>query len=419
MMHRPIVLSCSCALVLWFSSSATGQEWTRFRGPHGSGVSQAATIPVQWTADDYRWRVKLPGLGYSSPVVWGDRIFVTAAIQGDGTRIIRCLDRSDGQEIWTRSFPAMTFPMGNATGYDAASPTVDEDHVYITWATPEHYMVLALDQQKGEEVWRRDLGPFQGDHGFGASPILFDDLLIVPNDQSGESSVLALDRSTGETRWKVDRRTVKTAYSTPIVYQPEEGPPQLILTCTAHGVSSLEPRSGKLNWELADAFGNQRVVGSPTVASGLIFASCGTGGGGKRMVAVRPGGLQPKSDPEIAYEFNGALPYVPTPVAHGKLLFFFSDSGVATCADAPSGTIHWRERVGGRYFGSPVRVADRIYCIAREGTMVVLAASDEYKLLARIDLGEPSNSTPAIAGGVMYIRTASHLMALGSSEETP
>jgi len=392
---------------------AGAQEWTRFRGPNGLGVSEAATIPIRWTTRDYNWRVKLPGIGYSSPVIWGNRLFVTAAIQGDGTRIIRCLDISAGRLIWERSFPAMTFPMGNATGYDAATPTVDEDHVYMAWATPEHYLILALDQQTGAEVWRRDLGPFQGDHGFGASPILVDGLLIVANDQTGTSSLMALERTTGATRWKVERRTVKTAYSTPFVYQPDGGPAQLIFTSTAHGVTSLDPGSGKRYWELTDAFGNQRIVGSPTLARGLIFASCGTGGGGKRMVAVRPGDPEAKTDPEIAYEFSGSLPYVPTPVAHGKLLFFFADSGVATCADAATGAIHWRERVGGKYFGSPVRVADRIYCIAREGAMVVLAASDEFKPLARIDLEEPSNSTPAIAGGVMYIRTASHLMALG------
>ena len=412
MNHRLTVLLPICLSIL-LPHVAGGQEWTRFRGPNGLGVSEATTIPIRWTTKDYNWRVKLPGIGYSSPVIWGNRVFVTAAMQEDGTRIIRCLDIAAGQLVWERSFPAMTFPMGNATGYDAASPTVDEDNVYMTWATPEHYLVLALDQRKGEEVWRRDLGPFQGDHGFGASPILFDDMLIVANDQTGTSFLVALDPKTGETRWKVDRRTAKTAYSTPVVYQPEEGPPQLILTCTAHGVSSLDPRSGKRYWELTDAFGYQRIVGSPTVACGLIFASCGTGGGGKRMVAVRPGDPEAKTDPEIVYEFSGSLPYVPTPVAHGRLLFFFADSGVVTCADATTGEIHWRERVGGKYFGSPVRVVDRIYCISREGMMVVLAASDEFKPLARIDLEEPSNSTPAIAGGVMYIRTASHLMAIG------
>lgn len=406
------ILCLSCASILMFYPSADGQGWTRFRGPNGSGISEATTIPVNWTTRDYQWRVKLPGIGYSSPVIWGGRIFVSAAMQEDGTRIICCLDHSDGQMIWKRSFPSTTFELGNATAYDAASPTVDDQRVYMTWATPEHYIVLALDQQKGREVWRRDLGRFGGDHGFGASPVLFEELLIVPNDQSGTSFVVALDRSTGQTRWKVDRRTAKTAYSTPIIYHPQDGPPQLILTCTAHGISSLDPRSGKLNWEFS-LFGKERVVGSAVIGAGLVFASCGTGGGGKRMFAIKPGDPARGSQAEVAYELTGSLPYVPTPVAHGRLLFFFNDQGVVSCVDAPTGKILWRQRVGGKYFGSPVRVADRLYCISREGEMVVLAAAEEFKELARMDLEERSNSTPAIADGVMYIRTVSHLMAIG------
>jgi len=413
MTTRLLVACLICVPVSWFRSSVDGQEWTRFRGPDGSGISEASGIPVRWTAQDYMWRVKLPGIGYSSPVIWGDRIFVTSALEEDGTRIIRCLRTSDGGLIWKRSFRSMTFDLGNATAYDAASPTVDQDHVYMSWGTPEHYVVLALDQRKGREVWRRDLGPFQGDHGFGASPILFEGLLIVPNDQSGTSFVVALDRTTGETRWKVERRTVKSAYSTPVVYRPENGPAQLILTSTAHGISSLDPASGELNWEF-NLFGEQRVVGSPVIAAELVFASCGSGGGGKRMFAVRPGNPAEGIEAEVAYELAGSLPYVPTPVANGRLLFFFNDQGVVTCIDAPTGEIRWRERVGGKYFGSPVRVADRLYCISREGEMVVLAASEQFKELARINLEEPSNSTPAVADGVMYIRTAAHLMAIGS-----
>ena len=158
------------------------------------------------------------------------------------------------------------------------------------------------------------------------------------------------------------------------------------------------------------------MVGSPAIAAGLVFGQCGSGGGGKGMFAVRPGNPAEGTEAEVAYELKDSLPYAPTPVANGRLLFLFNDQGVVTCIDAPTGELQWRERVGGRYFGSPVRVADRLYCISREGQMVVLAASEEFNELARIDLEEPSNSTPAIADGVMYLRTLSHLMAIGGEE---
>jgi len=411
MMHSRGISTFILSLALTSCCCSFGQEWPRFRGPNGAGVSEATTIPVRWTTEDYRWRVKLPGIGYSSPVVWGDRVVVTSALEEDATQIIRCLRTFDGGLIWKRHFESTTHPKHQFNCYASSTPALDADHVYYTFATPEKYTVMALDRQKGREVWRRDLGPFAAEHGFGASPMLVDDLVIVPDEQDGESSVVALDRTTGETRWESKRRSVKAAYSTPCIYLPDEGPPQLIVNSWAHGISSLDPRSGELNWE--QAVFQHRVVGSPAIAAGLIFGCCGTGGVGRQMIAVRPGNPATGVESEIAYEVKGSLPYVCTPVAYGDLLFAWFDRGVVTCLDAPTGEIIWRERVGGDYFGSPVRVADRLYCISREGEMVVLAASREFKELARIDLEERSNSTPAIADGVMYIRTVSHLMAIG------
>lgn len=411
--YRPSLMIA--ALLVLSNLSAVAADWTRFRGPNGTGIVEGVEFPVTWTDNDYRWRVELPGIGHSSPVVYEDQVFVTSARQGDGTRYVRCLDVSDGSTTWERTFPSTTFELNNATALDVATPTVDGDRVYVAWCTPEKYTVLALDKQKGTDVWRRDLeGPFEGDHNFGSSPILFEDLLILQNDQSKTSFVIAFDVGTGETRWKTDRRTVKNAYSTAFVLRPAAGPAQLILACSAYGVNSLDPRSGKLNWEMPDLFGEIRVVGSPVAAGGLIFSQCGAGGGGKRMVAVRPGGAGNATDPEIAYDLKGSLPYVPTPVAHGELLFLISDGGVATCIEVPSGKIHWRERVGGNYFGSPIRVGERIYCISRAGEVAVFAASKDFKILGKVDLGEPSHSTPAVADGVMYLRTFSHLMALKS-----
>jgi outer membrane protein assembly factor BamB len=225
--------------------------------------------------------------------------------------------------------------------------------------------------------------------------------------------MIALDCETGATRWSVDRRSVKTSYSTPAVYRPNGGEAQLILSCTAHGVSSFDPNTGRLNWELPDLFGTIRVVGSPVVADGLIFAQCGAGGGGKRMVAISPPDPATGNAADVVYEVKGSLPYVPTPVAHGRWLFLWGDSGIVSCIDTSTGERVWRERVGGNYYGSPVRVGERIYCVSSEGEVVVLGAQKVYQLLGRIDLGEPSRSTPAVADGVMYLRTLSHLMAIG------
>ena len=257
----------------------------------------------------------------------------------------------------------------------------------------------------------RNLGPFVAEHGFGTSPLVFEDLLIVPNEQDGSSSIDALECQNGNARWHTERRTKKAAYSTPCIFQPENGKPQLILTSWAHGVSSIDPRTGKSSWEMP-LFTN-RVVGSPIIASGLIFAAAGTGGVGRQMFAIRPGDPEYGREPQVAYEIKGPIPYVVTPVAKDSLVFLWNDQGIVTCLDAPTGKIHWRERLGGDYFGSPVRVGDRLYCISRKGEMVVLAAAEQYRLLARFDLGERSQSTPAVTGDTMFIRTLTRLMAIG------
>jgi outer membrane protein assembly factor BamB len=236
-------------------------------------------------------------------------------------------------------------------------------------------------------------------------------LVILTNEQDGPSSLIGLDAATGAERWKTPRESKKTAYCTPCLFETPGGAPQLIVTSFAHGVSSLDPRSGKSLWELP-VF-TYRVVGSPLVSGGLIFATSGGGGTGKPFVAVRPGNPARGTKPEVAYSLPRRAPYVPTPVAKDGLLFLWGDQGVVKCLDLASGAERWEERVGGNYFGSPVRVDDRLYCISRDGELVVLAAADKYRLLARINLEERSHSTPAVSNGLIYLRTVSHVMAIG------
>ncbi len=407
-----------CLLLVARGADQAEPAWARFRGPNGSGLAQADSLPESWTAADYRWRVKLPGTGYSSPVIWGERLFVTCCTPEEPARTVCCLRTADGGLIWKQSFPAVTHSMHQFNTYAVTTPALDVEHVYLSWASPEQYTVLALDQQTGREVWQRGLGPFTAEHGFGSSPMLFDDKVIVVGDQDppAESFVVALDRATGQIGWRTKRRSVKTSYSTPCVYQPADGPAQLILTSTAHGMTGIDPATGRVLWELSDVF-NQRIVASPVVVGDLVIGSCGVGRQGTRLIAVRPGRPDKDRQPEIVYEVKGSLPYVCTPVAFGGLLFLWNDQGVATCVDAQSGEVRWRERVGGTFFGSPVCVAGRLYCMSREGEMVVLKAADRYEPLARFSLEEPTNATPAVADGVMYLRTNSHLMAIGGRAE--
>jgi outer membrane protein assembly factor BamB len=417
------VLLLLCPILVY----AENAEWGRFRGPNGSGISDAKTIPTDWGAQDYNWTVRLPGLGYGSPVVWGNRIYLTSGDEKTGERRLVCLNASTGETRWQKKYPAATYKQHRDNAYAASTPTADAQGVVISWATPGKIVLLALDPD-GNEMWRRDLGPYQGLHGGAVSPIIVGERVVLPNDQMdpdrfpgyatgqpGKSFLIAVDRTTGQTRWKLDRQSSLAGYSIPCLHRFDGGE-ELIFTSTSHGITAVNPETGHVNWELPDVFPD-RCVGSPLSDSGLILAGFGYGLRGTRFVAVRPERDRNGVQPVIAYDVKKSVPLVPTALAKEGLLYLWADDGIVTCLELASGNVLWRERVRGKYYGSPVWVDGTLYCITRDGEVVVLAASKTFKILARIPLGEPSNATPAVASGVMYLRTNSRLFSLGGAAQ--
>ena len=407
-----------CLTLTWLLGTFTAapsvaQEWARFRGANGAGQSETTTIPVEWTAKDYLWQVDLPGVGNSSPVVWDNRIYLLSADPKDGTRFVLCHSTTDGHLIWKQDFSSKTHTIHQQNSLASSTPAVDKKHVYCAWATPEEFTLVALSHD-GRQTWRINLGTFVSRHGFGTSPIVYDDLVIITGDSDTEAFVVAVEAETGRVRWKVPRRVhdeQNASYAAPCIYRPEHGADQLIVCSWAHGVSSFDPRTGKINWE-AEVL-ERRPVGSPIVVGDLILANCGEGGGNNGVVAVRPPAA-PGDEALAVYRIDKtSAPYVPTLVAKDDLVFLWGDRGVVTCIDGASGKIHWRQRVGGNYSSSPVRVADHIFGVATDGEVVCLAASTEFAVLGRSSLGEPSRATPAVAGERMFFRSDSRLVAVG------
>jgi outer membrane protein assembly factor BamB len=401
--------------ILCTPSAVQAQEWTRFRGPNGTGISAATTIPTQFTETDYNWRVQLPGTGHSSPVLWGNRLFVTSAEETGGKRHLLCLNAADGRQLWVRSVTFTPHQRHRFNSFASSTPAVDADNVYTTWISPEAFLVLAYDHA-GKELWKTDLGPYQVGHGGAASPVLVGDMLIVRSDNEDDapSFIVGLDRKTGAIRWKLPRTSKAGSYSTPILYEPKGGKPELIFTSNAHGFTSLDPATGEVNWELGGVF-LQRCVGGPVAANGLLFATAGNGAGARQGVAIQPGS---KGGPpaKVAYQVPRGIPYVPTPLVIGDLMFLWGDGGVVTCVRAATGEQVWMERIGGNFFGSPVCAGGKIYAISAAGELVVIEASDQFKLVAKNTLGEPSHATPAIANGAMYLRTERHLISVGGKK---
>ncbi|HMF18715.1 MAG TPA: PQQ-binding-like beta-propeller repeat protein [Gemmataceae bacterium] len=398
-------------LLLSCTAASSAQEWTRFRGPNGSGIS-SANLPVRWTEKDFNWKVKLPGRGHSAPVLWGQRIFVTSGDDKTGLRILLCLDARDGKQLWRKDFPGPLSGKHEDNSFASATPAVDDRHVYVSWANAREYLVIALDHA-GKEIWRVDLGPFRSGHGFGASPIVYEDLVIVANDQDGDSSVLALQRTTGDVRWKVPRKS-KSSFATPCVFKPNGKPAEVIFCCYEHGLTAIDPATGKITWE-RDVFAKGHIestIASPIVSGDFVLGTCGWLGVNYETVAVRPYSPNPKKS-DTVYRMEKIAPLVPTPLVKDDLLFLWNDRGVVTCANLKTGEVFWKERVPGSYYGSPVCAGDKLYCMSREGEVVVLAAARKFRLLGRNLLGEGSHSTPAIVGRTMYLRTFSHLISIG------
>ena len=407
--------------ILWASVSQ-GQEWTRFRGPNGQGISSAKTIPVKWTEEDYNWKVELPGGGHSSPVLWGDKLFVTSGDQQTGNSVIFALNVSDGKILWQKEYSLSKYRPNKLNSFATATPTVDADYVYVLVTSPEKTFLAALNHQ-GAEIWQRKFEGVRCQHGAGTSPIVHNDMVIFTHEHENSSSKdarsiwVAVDRKTGVTRWTLERQTgPKTSYSTPCVYTPAGGKPQLIFNSNAHGMTGVDPGTGKVIWEVASAF-PARVVSSPVIANELLVGSCGDGGSGKRLIAIRPGSSDGSIQPTEAYKIDsGYRPYVPTSIAKEGLLFTFHDRGYVTCRKSATGRQLWEEKPAGRFFSSPVWVDGKLYCITMDGDVVVIKAAETYELLAINPLGETSHATPAITDGRMYLRTYSYLFSVGGKK---
>lgn len=397
------------ALLIALAPPALAADWTRFRGPNGTGISTLKGIPTTWSPGDYTFNIKLPGEGHGAAVILGRRLFITSAVDAGAERFLYCLDAETGETNWLRRIGMNRSRKHLRNSWASSTPCTDGERVYVGFADKERYTMAAFDLD-GTLVWRRKLGPYESQHGLGASPIIFRDLLIVPNDQDGPSSILALDRKTGRTRWSTLRKfkSGRTSYATPLIVQQRGGKVQLICVSGESGISSLDPNTGRQNWA-TDAF-PLRTVASPVYGDGLVIASCGQGG--RFGVLQRAVDLQGR----IKWTREKFLPYVTTPIVFGKHLFEWNDEGVFSCVEIASGQTVWTKRIGGNYSGSPICIDGKIYGISEDGNVVILAASPKFELLGKVPLGDPSHSTPSVANGRLYFRTFHRLFCL---EATP
>lgn len=406
-------------LVLLFSAvicEAQAENWTRFRGPNGSGVATDHTFPATWSDEDYLWKVRLPGVGHASPVGWENQLFITTGDSASGESTLVALDATTGEELWQQEFAGETYQMHAQNSYASATPVVDEQRVYITWAAGGKVHCMALTHQ-GKQIWQVELGRFAEAHGFAASPVVVAGVVCVQLDETDRGYFVGLDAVSGDVRWRVERPAGKASYATACSITLPEERQAVISQSMSGGMQAIDVQTGEVVWEDADAF-PARCVSSPIVAEGMILGVCGGGGSGKLLVGMDFAG-QAESQSE-RLKLTKQIPYVPTPLLVDGRLFLWHDQGKVSMADLRGDSlptrVSWTERIGGKFFGSPILAGDKVYCLSMDGRAIVISADDEFKLLGENDLGEPSSATPAVHQGRLYLRTESTLACLAAEQ---
>jgi outer membrane protein assembly factor BamB len=395
------------------------QEWARFRGNAGSAISEVKTIPAKLSASDVNWSLDLGGIGHSSPVAWGDKLFVTTSSESRGGLSVACRNADTGKELWKKTFALKPFRKHRYNSFASSTPVLDADNLYVGWSEPGKYTFVALTHA-GEKVWERNLGPFASQHGSGASPTIYEGKIILNSMKDDDSFIIALNPKSGKTIWKTTRPSKVASYGSAAVYRPQGAAPQLVFTSQADGIFALDPDNGKQLWQMPGIF-TKRSAGSVSVAGDIVWGSCGSGGGGNYVVAVRAGIPEKGIKPERAWEIrrSSLSPYVPTPVVQGKYAYLLSDAGFLSCINHQTGEIIYAERLnttgsrGANFFSSPVIIDGRLYCLTTHGKLYVCQAGPEYRVISEFDFNDTCHSTPAVHRGRLYIRTAGKLFSIG------
>ena len=404
-----------------FDCFVSASDWPRFRGPNGTGISSDKDIPTQWTQANVLWKTPIPGLGNSSPIVWGDYVFLQSADAGGKERFLICLSASDGRILWTRPVPSAKAHTHPRNTWASATPATDGQQVYALFWDGLAIAIHAFDFQ-GNEIWKHELGSFTSQHGPGASPIVYEGKVYYPCDQDNDfwltpcSVLVALDAKTGHSVWEAQRKAFRACYSTPFILNSPAYGNELIAVSTA-GITGYNPQTGKENWNWTWHFDRTslRTVASPIFSQGLIFANSGDGGGDRHAIAVRPGGNGDVTSTSLAWENKKILPYVPSMLTWEAYLFAVNDKGLALCYQAQTGKPVWTEHLASGFTASPVLIDGNVFAVSEDGEVFVFPAGPTFKRLAKNSIGEKVMATPAVANNRLFIRGQEHLFCIGKS----
>lgn len=381
------------------------KQWPCFRGPTGQGIARGKKFPQSWNqTENIVWKTKIEGKGNSSPVIWGNQIFITSASEDGKRRELICYNRKNGELLWKGQapIPESIEKLYWKNSYASSSPVTDGERVVVFFGNSG----MVSYRMNGELEWTQNLGEFPTTHGPGTNPVIYKDKVILIQDQNrGESVFVALDKQTGKIRWKQKRDRVM-GWSSPIIVQVDDHD-ELIYN-GSHNVKGYNPDTGEEIWTLNGS--TREAVPMIVSGSGLFFSASGRNG---PIMAIRPGGEGDITETHLFWRNERGGAHVSSPTYYKDRLYMVNDTGVATCLDALTGKTLWRERLKGRFSMSPVLVGDKLLVTNEEGLSTIFKASDTFEIVAQNDLEEETLSTPAVLDGQIYFRTAKYLYCIG------
>jgi outer membrane protein assembly factor BamB len=407
------------AFALSIATTTRAENWPSFRGPTGQGISTETGLPTMWSAtENISWKTPIPGAGYSSPIVWGDRVFVTTVTDdGESCRIL-AISTKDGAILWNvEVFRQMKTFKQPQNSYATPTPATDGAHVFAVFSEGG----IAAVTVDGKRAWVNQDVKHYSQHGLGSSPVLYRDTLIMPYDGSSkgpdkgvgwqspwdQAFLLAVDKATGREKWRAKRGLSRIAHTTPVVANHKGR--DVLLSTAGDVIQEFNPQTGARLWTVRAE--GEGVTPTVVVGEGLIFASSGFGN--PRLRAVKLDRDSDDATRTVVWETKKNVPMIPSAVYVKPNLFTVSEKGMATCFDAATGKVHWEQRLEGTFAASPVSAEGRVYFLSEAGETTVIQARPEFMQIARNGLNEPCQASMAVSGEKLFIRTRNNLYCIG------
>jgi outer membrane protein assembly factor BamB len=400
-----------------FAAAVRAEDWPGWRGPRGDGTSQGRNLPLTWSeSSNVRWKTPIPGKGHSSPIVWGDRVFVTTCIEDNGERVLMCLDRRNGSTLWQRVvLTAALEKKHQLNSYASATPVTDGKHVWVAFLAYPNMQTACYDFD-GNKVWMRSPGKLLSVHGFCSSPILHKNLVILNGDQDAEAYLVALDKQTGKERWRIDRPNRTRSYCTPLLIHTKSNPDATQLVLSGNKcVASYDADSGKQLWIIDGP--TEQYVASLVFLDDVLFLT--TGFPEFHLMGISPEGEGNITRSKyvrwhIPHKINGrdGASYVPSPIAAGGHFYVVSDTGYLSCLEPQTGKRLWKKKLARHISASPILADGYLYFVDDDCVTHILKANGQFSVLHRNKLDDECYASPALSQGQLFIRGLHNLYCI-------